>query len=323
MARRVISVIVASLLWAASASAASWRAGGLVMGTVLDVEVHAASLERARELGAMALGIAQHWDDILSNWRAEAELERLNRNAGTWVRVSPELLWALDRMLSLREATGGAFEPCVGRFVFGADSNRERGPAPHLPEVLRTGPHAVRLDSLCRVDSGGIGKGMAIDAIVASLVAEGTEAVFVNFGGSSQTFVSAGDDSPVRIAVPRLYGHGPLGTVLLRNASLATSRTPAEPASGALVDPRSGEAVHEARLASACAATATDADAWSTALAVLGRAGLPLAERHGIRALLQEGKRIFVTPSFTGPSPAEASSSGFVCQFDTSEEHTR
>ncbi|MGH7899079.1 MAG: FAD:protein FMN transferase, partial [Candidatus Binatia bacterium] len=76
----------------------------------------------------------------------------------------------------------------------------------------------------------------------------------------------------------RVSGLGPgaaHGTVALRDRSLSTSRaTGAGDEAGPVIDPRTREPVTQPRIATVLAGDATTADAWSTALIVLGREGL-------------------------------------------------
>jgi len=72
-----------------------------------------------------------------------------------------------------------------------------------------------------------------------------------------------------------------------------------------ILDPRSGEALTERRLVSVRAPSGMEADAWATALSVLGPQGLELLPRRpGWRARLAcataEGVRVFESSTSTG-----------------------
>ena len=164
------------------------------MGTVLEVTVVATDKEIARELADAALAEARRWDDLLTTWRPEGELARLNSEAGVGsFTVSEELAGALRRMQALTKATGGAFDPAVGPLV-----ELWRGPNVPVSEVAaHIGPHRIAEALILRdrqatlapgaaLDAGGIGKGFALDAMADRLRAGGAEAAFLDFGGSSQ-----------------------------------------------------------------------------------------------------------------------------------------
>lgn len=318
MARRMILVVAAFGICCTPAFAASARRGVLAMGTVLDVEVRAPAAQRAQELAEGVVTVVRHWDDVLSTWKPEAELERLNRHAGRWVFLSPDLRSAFTVMESLSLATRGAFDPAVGALVREpCEEDCHRPPTP-FSSAVQLGASAAR--TLVPLDSGAIGKGIALDAATRWLLTAGAEAAFLNFGGSSQTFVSRNDRESRQIAVPRLGSEVPLGIVHLRGASLSSSRTPADPESGEIIDPATGRAVTLERMATVCTLQAADADAWSTALVVLGVRGLELAEAQGVRAVLQEGSRWFATSSWQYGDGAAARDGFSPCQFQWNKE---
>ncbi len=285
------------------------------MGTILDVEIEAATLSEARDLGALALTVARHWDDVLSTWKAEAELERLNRHAGTWVQLSSDLAWAIEQMRALSIQTQNAFNPCVGRFVLGPASHPTPPLIPELGNALGLLQGAARVSEDCRLDAGGIGKGIALDAIASVLLARGARTIFLNFGGSSQTFVSRSPGARVAVALPRLSSNGSAGILWLRQGAVGTSRTPAEASSGEIIDPRSGQPVQEARMATVCAASAAEADAWSTAIVVLGDQGVELAQRAGIYAVFQDMSTWRVGAPFSDRAATDQAAPLFECEF--------
>jgi thiamine biosynthesis lipoprotein len=279
-------------------SAATARVGEPVMGTVLTVTVIAADEAAARRFAAAALAQARHWDDVLTTWRPEGELARLNAAAGHGpVEVSADLAAALQAMIALSHATGGAFDPGVGPLVA-----RWRGPQPpHPPPSPSAATRiatALRLDGTratlaagAALDAGGIGKGIALDAIAADLRRGGAGAAFLDFGGSSQLALGAPEAAADgwRVALAGLAPGALLGETALRDAALSTSRASAGPnAAGPIIDPRSGAPVLTPRIGTARAADATSAEAWTKALIVAGRAALPGAHAHGIIAVVED-----------------------------------
>ena len=81
---------LAVVLCVAPASAAVFRTGQPVMGTVLQVTVVAADEPSARRLAAAAFVEARRWDDLLTTWRPEGELAQLNARAGPWIWGRPQ-----------------------------------------------------------------------------------------------------------------------------------------------------------------------------------------------------------------------------------------
>jgi thiamine biosynthesis lipoprotein len=141
------------------------------------------------------------------------------------------------------------------------------------------------------LDAGGIGKGMALDAVAAGLRRGGARAVFADFGGSSQLAVGTPDEAAAgwRVAIGGLAPGTVLGEISLRDAALSTSRAASGPMpAGPIIDPRSGAPVFAARTATVRAADATSAEAWTKALIVHGRDGLAAAAAHGVAALVED-----------------------------------
>jgi thiamine biosynthesis lipoprotein len=274
------------------------------MGTVLQVTVVAPDEDRARRLAENALELAGKWDDVLTIWRPEGELARLNRAAGRGPQlVSADLRAALEAMLALSRSTNGAFNPAVGSWVDrwrtpGADS-LPASTVPPLAQVLRLEPAGAVLASGISLDPGAIGKGIAVAAVVSMLEAGGASAAFIDFGGSSLYGLGAPPEDPAgwTVAVSGLGPQEVLGTLRLRDSSLSTSQASGPgSAAGPIVDPSTGKPAETPRLAVVLAPKGEVADGWSTALIVLGRAGLDRARQHRLAALVQDPAGVAMTP---------------------------
>lgn len=290
-----------ALLLATAASqaalAAVARDGQVVMGTVLTVTIVAQDAAAAERLARAAIEEARYWDDALTIWRPEGELARFNRAAGQGdAAVGPRLEDGLRAMLRLSHATGGAFEPAVGALPDKGDATvRLVG----IRQALSMDGHQARLKAGTVLDPGGIGKGIALDAMSALVLREGASAAFFDFGGSSQTGVGVppGDASGWSVLVAGMEDGSSLGVVHLRNASLSTSKAGAQDTKP-ILDPRSARPVPIPRLVTVRSRSATDADAWSTALVVLGREGVPMARKSGLEVLLEDREGLAVTAAF-------------------------
>jgi thiamine biosynthesis lipoprotein ApbE len=89
------------------------------------------------------------------------------------------------------------------------------------------------------------------------------------------------------------------GTITLRDCSLSTSRTPRPDApEGAIIDPRNGKPVAAPRVVTVQHRDAAHADAWSTALIVLGRDGTGKAQKSGVEFLLEDAEGVVKTQGF-------------------------
>ena len=244
-------LILAAALLAVPARAQRAR---LVMGTLCEIDAPGAA---PRAVSA-AFAEIERWDRILSLYKEESELSALNRAAGTGpARVSPDLYAAVEAALRLARDSGGAFDPTILPVL--------RGGQAKLPLV---GWRKVRMDPAARsielpvagmgLDFGGVGKGWALDKAAAILKKAGVKRALFNFGGQ----LLAVGEWPVAAA-----GHA--GPLLLKDASLSTSADSERP--GHIVSPFDGRPVRRQGSAAVLAASAAEADAWSTALFVLGK----------------------------------------------------
>ncbi len=169
---------------------------------------------------------------------------------------------------------------------------RGAGRYPSNEELARaraqTGWQRVKLDQRARsaffltrgieLDLGGIGKGYALDCVARVLRDAGVTAALINSGSSSIYAIGAPPGKagwPVRVFDP-LDRRRILSTILLKDQSLSTSgsyekffqlngRTYCH-----IMDPRTGRPVEGMLQTSVIAPEATDSDALSTAVFVMG-----------------------------------------------------
>jgi FAD:protein FMN transferase len=134
-----------------------------------------------------------------------------------------------------------------------------------------------------RLDPGAIGKGYALERAADLLREAGVRRALLH--GGTSTVCALGDSWKVALQHPKRPGVR-LTTVELHDASLSVSAVHGKSfwmqgkEFGHVIDPRSGRPVTDTVLAAVVTASATESDALSTALLVLGAAGIPLlAER--------------------------------------------
>jgi FAD:protein FMN transferase len=136
-------------------------------------------------------------DRLWSRFRADSDVTRLNHAEGSPVRVAPETMVLLDRMVDAWRATGGAFDPTLlPALVAAGDTTSKDDPRARttLPASARWpgDPAGISIDhelGLAHLpfgtaaDAGGIGKGLAADLVVAELLADGARGALVSVGG--------------------------------------------------------------------------------------------------------------------------------------------
>ncbi len=243
------------------------------MGTEIElfVDAHDAS-------GALAAAENEfhRLEAILSRFRADSELSRLNR-AGR-LDAGPDLLRVTELALLARDETAGRFDPTVHDAVVAAGYDRTfesiapDRPGPELERSacgggVRVEHGRIELEDGVHLDFGGIGKGYAADRAAEILATAG--ACLVNAGGD---IAVRGGAWPVAVQT----GDGSL-TLELTSGALATSGRDRrhwrrngrelhhliDPATGI---PASGDLVRTTVVAS----DAVTAEIWAKALFLVG-----------------------------------------------------
>ena len=248
------------------------------MGTLLEVDAIGPERNRTEQAVAAAFAAVEEVDRRLSNWKADSELSRVNAASGGPVLLSPATWRSLSLAIALARESGGAFDPTVGVFT-GAPTVRWEN------VMLDPGERTLTFRGGARgaIDSGGFGKGEALDRALVELRRRGVTAARLNFGGQISAF-GGGSFAEVSIAEPRGGSGRELCSFTPGDGSVSTSGVSEKP--GHIVDPRTDRAAAFTGSVTVVADTGVRADALSTALFVLGpEAGLDFANRRGIAAL--------------------------------------
>lgn len=352
--RPLYAVLVLQLLVASPAHAAERvERARYVMGTTLSLTLEgedASALQRAADA---AFEEVARLEGLFSNWRSDSEVSRLNARAGGGpVDVSADLASVLGESARWAERTGGAFDPVVEPLVSAYDLRGE-GRWPSESELARAvgasgaerlaveeGARRVSLAPGAGVELGGIGKGYALDRAAEVLRAAGVRVALLDFGGQVSALGAPAGESgwTVGLAHPSDRERASVRLVI-RDVSVATSAQSERGLAvegtslGHVLDPRTGRPAAAWGAASAVATRATDADAASTALLVLGpEAGSRwIAENREVAALFQEGAspgaapRVLVAGSHPGLllAQAEAPPAGGAADTPSNEELAR
>ena len=284
-------------------------AGRYAMGTVLELTLvgrDEVALARARD---DAVAEVDRLEAMLSTWRSESDVSRLNRAAGAGaVVVAPEVADLLARSAELARATRGSFDVTVGPLVQLWKEAAARGELPD-PTALadaraRVGPDRLSVQrgapgasaSLApgaALDLGGIAKGYALDRVRAGF-GPTVDAALLSFGQSSTWAIGHPRDADGWRLLARGPDGGFAGVLTLRDRALSVSGSLGQwneiagRRYGHVIDPRSGLPLTRGREALVVTADATLAEALSKALLVLGpQEGIALIEDWpGAEALL-------------------------------------
>ena len=246
-------------------------------------------------------------DGQMSTWNAGSDLMRLNAApVGEWVAVPARLAEVLRRGLEIGRASGGAFDIGMGDAVmawgFGPEAAAPDGirtamAASRRPahDVLEINGEHVRKAALIALDLNGIAKGYGVDRLAEILRNQGISDGLVGIDGEMRAMGLRPDGEAWTIAVeaPDAERRTPHSILALQDAAVATSgdyRHWVEVQGRRLshtMDPRRGAPlISSPASVTVVARTCAEADAWATALMVLGPdKGAALARRSGLDAL--------------------------------------
>jgi thiamine biosynthesis lipoprotein len=263
---------------------------------------------RARAAGESAFAEVAEAERLLSAYRDDAELFRVNARAASGaVPVDARLFALLRRAMELCEATDGSFDLTLGALLavwnhagMAAGGEQAVPAASRIGEALANcgmrrllqldhGAGSVRFAATgLRLDAGAIGKGYALEQAGMVLREQGIASALMH-GGTSTVLALGGDAAgqPWKVAIrDPADAQGVIATAALTGTSLSVSGVHGRSfiaggrRYGHVIDPRTGWPVQGNLLAAVIDESATVSDAWSTALLVLGREGFAMLRAH-------------------------------------------
>jgi thiamine biosynthesis lipoprotein len=262
------------------------------MGTWATLTVVTADSASIANVAYQTLLVLHRVDSLMSNWTDVSEVARINREAGKHeITVHPEVARVLAFAQRVADETGGAFdvtvEPLVRLWGFLAGT-------PHVPrqeeieaalervghDKLRVNPAAntvrfARAD--VRIDLGGIAKGYGVDRAADVLRAAHVRDALIDLSGNIFAFGNAAGHADWNVGIRDPFGAHPyLARIHLHDEAVATSGDYEQFVAadgkrfGHILDPRTGWSAHGLASVTVVAPDAMTADAWATALFVLG-----------------------------------------------------
>ena len=284
--------------------------GGKTMGTVYNVSISAERGFETRPVHDKVHARLTQIDELMSTYKPESDLSRFNASESLdWFDVDAETARVVSEAQRMSKLTGGAFDMTVGPIVdawgFGPKNRDEDLPSDEELETLResvgfdrvevrTEPPALRkLSPTTRVDLSAIAKGYAVDEVAKILDQHGALGYMIEVGGEVRTSGRKGRRAwRIGIERPTPAGRSVHRTVRPGNRGLATSggyRNFFEHDGvrySHTIDPRTARPVTHSLLSVTVAApTCAEADAFATALLVMGPdEGYDFAKRNALAA---------------------------------------
>ena len=310
----VVAMATAMFLFACNKSEDSGvvHVGGNTMGTTwLATLTPAVDSERSQEGWLLLIQQAlNEVDGAMSTYRPDSDLNRFTRAVpGEPVTLSPHTQKVLIAARQVHRQSGGAFDPTIGGLLrlwgFGAKSSGagqvKSTPDPRTVQALLASMGLDKVKSkdgdasiyasnpgVLFLDFSAIAKGYGVDRAAEVLRENGVKDFLVEVGGEVVVEGQRPGGGPWRLAIESPLPDRPdlAARVQLRDRALATSgnyRNFRELEGGKIIshtiDARTGHPVENAPASvSVLAPTCMEADAWATALSVLGRKGLAIIE---------------------------------------------
>jgi len=280
------------------------------MACLYAIEAYGPDAEKLARVVEEAFDEVDRIDRLMSHYRADSTVSRVNREAAQRpVAVGAELYDLIAAAVHYNRESSGAFDITVGPLMKAWGFFRDEGRVPSAEALAAArrlvGGGYLALDPVTRtvafnrsgveIDLGGIAKGYAVDRAAALLRERQIASALISAGGSSIYALGTPPGRPawdVTIADPVDHRNAAL-TVQLKDRALSVAGRSEKSfeSSGVtyahIMDPRSGRPVQGVLTVAVLASTATAGDALDNAFFVLGPEGSReyLRRLTGIEAL--------------------------------------
>ncbi len=330
MMRRFASAVTTLVFLMPAAARAEWHEReASIMGTRIAVEVWHEDAALAGAAIEAVMAEMHRIDELMSHYRPESQLSRINRDAVIApVKVDAELAGLIGRALEFSELSGGAFDITYASVGYLYDYRERRHPSETqiqaaLPAINWRHVVVDHADSTVRflmpgvrIDLGGIAKGHAVDSCIRILRGRGIQNASVTAGGDSRLLGDRrGRPWMVGIRHPDDAGRV-IARIPLEDAAISTSGDYERyfDEHGVryhhIIDPQTGRSPAGVRSVTVIGPDATLTEGLTKSLFIMGpERGLALIEaREGVDAvIIRSDGRVFYSK---GLAPAEGSRPG-------------
>jgi len=274
-----------------------------------------------------ALTEMRRLEGLLSEWRDDSEVSKINANPDQWIKVGPETFSVIARALEAGKQSHGTFDitfqAMSGVWKFGSAAEaKPKVPPPATIEKLRKlvdyrtvqldpGERAVKLPKDHQIGLGGIAKGYIVDRAAGILKEAGVTAFLVQAGGDLYGAGRKPDGSAwvTGIRDPRGPEGAYFASLELTDHAFSTAGDYARSyvignrRYHHIIDPRTGYPATASRSVTVWAEDATTADAIDDAVFILGpEEGLKLVEATpGVGVVIvDKNNKVWVSPRLEG-----------------------
>jgi thiamine biosynthesis lipoprotein len=279
----------------------------------------------ARALFGKALDEIRRLEAVLSEWRDDSDVGKVNKGNGEWVSVGPETLEVIQKAIIAGELSDGTFDitfQVMGDLWKFGDARDEKPKVPNKNDVqkkkklvdyrkIEVEGDKVRLAKGQQMGLGGIAKGYIVDKVARLLRDGGLQAFLVQAGGDLYGSGRKADGSPwvSGIQDPRGGSGNFFGVLELEDHAFSTAGDYARAyvVDGKryhhIIDPRTGFPATACRSVTIWAPDALTADTIDDAVFILGpEKGLALVESlDGVGAVIVDASnKVWVSRRLEG-----------------------
>ena len=270
----------------------------LLMGTVVEVIVISDKEDVARKSIADAFSAMERVDRLMSNFKEDSDISRINRGAGIEdVAVDKDVIEVIKKSIYYSEISNGAFDITIG----GVEELYKFEDKGRMPEkgkfknsvslvgyknIIING-NTVRLTKKgMKLDLGGIAAGYAVDKGIDTIKKNGVVDALINAGGDIRV-IGESENGKWKIGILHPREENKLiNTLTLKDISVTTSGDYRKYfISGGkryhhILNPSTGLPTEGVQSVTIIAPLAVDSDALATAVFVLGKKkGMEMIER--------------------------------------------
>lgn len=277
---------------------------------------------------------------LMSTYLPDSDVSRFNAfdKSDQWFDVDPATATVVDRALQISRKTDGAFDITIGPVVdlwgFGPNKEKQNVPSPdsiaNLLEHVGHDKLKVRLDppalsktsAQVQIDLSAIAKGYAVDRIVSAMSEMGYQDFLVEVGGEVAVRGEKKKDDPWLVGIMQPIASVTSVRERIRVADQAVASSGdyqnffviGDKTYSHTIDPSTGMPVeHHLASCSIIADTCMDADAFATAVTVMG-------QKEGIDFCKREGLEYYLIVRNPGKPLSEFASPGFGIETKTSDD---
>jgi thiamine biosynthesis lipoprotein len=279
---------------------------GFALGTQVSLTVFHTSARKAEKAITKAFEELDRVENIMSLYRPESQLCQLNRN-GQLDNPHPDLVEVLNQSIAMAQTTDGAFDITIQPLWKLHFDHAQAGSQPGKAEIkealarvdwraVDVSPHHIRLTGRNQaITLNGIAQGFAADCVARILADHGVESALIDTGEFGAIGSHAEKDAwTIGIKHPRnedkLLGLAPLKGQCLATSGDYETRFSDDYRQHHLLDPKTGQSPAGLSSVTVIAATATQADALSTAAFLMD-----LADGKALIDSTPDAEALFVT----------------------------